>query len=355
MTTFLAGHKSYMPKEVARLASDLMKVPVSHVQPIGQGANSRVFRLSRPDGNYVLKFYFQHPEDPRDRLGTEFRSLSFLWDRGLRRIPRALQAWPQQACALYSLIEGVSPTAQLKNADIGQAVDFLKILKQLAGSGIDQGFPAASEAFFSGHDIINNLRIRLGRLQIIDSGQECQALHHYLQEDFLPLLGTVEEWSLEYLSQQGISWDKQLPDKYRTLSPSDFGFHNALRTSSGEVVFLDFEYFGWDDPVKTVSDFLWHPAMNLKEGFKQDFTVEATGLFSDDPGFQKRLKACFPLFGLKWCLIFLNEFVASDMQRRGFAQAPPKDKSVLLLNQLAKAKAFSDRIRRTYKEFPYDV
>ena len=34
----------------------------------------------------------------------------------------------------------------------------------------------------------------------------------------------------------------------RTLSPSDFGFHNALLRGGREWVFLDFEYFGWDDP-----------------------------------------------------------------------------------------------------------
>ena len=50
---------------------------------------------------------------------------------------------------------------------------------------------------------------------------------------------------------QGVSWEQELLEQYRTLSPSDFGFHNALRTPAGTMVFLDFEYFGWDDPAKT--------------------------------------------------------------------------------------------------------
>ena len=40
----------------------------------------------------------------------------------------------------------------------------------------------------------------------------------------------------------------------RALSPSDFGLHNALRGQDGQLRFVDFEYFGWDDPVKLVSD-----------------------------------------------------------------------------------------------------
>jgi hypothetical protein len=38
------------------------------------------------------------------------------------------------------------------------------------------------------------------------------------------------------------------------VSPSDFGFHNAIRTPSG-LVFFDFEFAGWDDPAKTLVDF----------------------------------------------------------------------------------------------------
>ena len=55
--------------------------------------------------------------------------------------------------------------------------------------------------------------------------------------------------------------EAELPVEQRTLSPSDFGFHNALRRPDGRVVFLDLEYFGWDDPAKMISDFLLHPAL----------------------------------------------------------------------------------------------
>ena len=49
----------------------------------------------------------------------------------------------------------------------------------------------------------------------------------------------------------------------QVLSPSDFGFHNAILKESGDLVFLDFEYFGRDDPVKLMADFIWHPGMKL--------------------------------------------------------------------------------------------
>ena len=300
-----------------------------------------------------MKFYFQHSQDPRDRLGTEFNSLSFLWEQGLRQIPQPLKAWPQQACALYARIEGVSFEGQAGDPDIEQAVDFLKKLKSLTGSVASQGLAVASEAFFSAQDITTSLRARLNRFSFNDEGGEYLALREYVQKEFLPLLDNVEAWSKEYLTQQGISWEQGLLKQYRTLSPSDFGFHNALRTSSGKVVFLDFEYFGWDDPVKMVSDFLWHPAMSLTENLKRSFTDQMAGVFDDDPQFQSRLKALFPIFGLKWCLIFLNEFVAADMQRRVFARLESQDKTVIRLKQLARARALSQHIKNSYEEFPY--
>ena len=39
----------------------------------------------------------------------------------------------------------------------------------------------------------------------------------------------------------------------RCVSPSDFGFHNAIVRGSGEICFIDFEYAGWDDSAQVFS------------------------------------------------------------------------------------------------------
>src|ERR1700680_1391707 len=44
----------------------------------------------------------------------------------------------------------------------------------------------------------------------------------------------------------GLAFDAELPQEWRSLVPSDFGFHNSLRRPDGSLAFLDFEYFGWD-------------------------------------------------------------------------------------------------------------
>ena len=60
---------------------------------------------------------------------------------------------------------------------------------------------------------------------------------------------------------------RSFPQRLRVLSPSDFGFHNALRRPDGTIVFVDFEYFGWDDPAKMMADAMLHPGNPAFTGY----------------------------------------------------------------------------------------
>ena len=100
------------------------------------------------------------------------------------------------------------------------------------------------------------------------------------------------------------------------MSPSDFGFHNCLRSDKGILNFIDFDYFGWDDPVKLTADFIWHPAMNLDSELKENWKAAMLNLFSNDPQFESRLNAAMPLYGLRWALIILNEFLPMFAEQR---------------------------------------
>ena len=96
----------------------------------------------------------------------------------------------------------------------------------------------------------------------------------------------------------GLDFDTVLPQEQRSLVPSDFGFHNALRRPDGTLAFFDFEYFGWDDPVKLTADVLLH--------------------------------------GLRWALIVLNEFLPDCWRRRVMAGAR-ESWAVAKQKQLARA------------------
>jgi len=340
-----------MPAELGRL----LRCPITGIERIGGGRNSQVYKASSQAGHFALKVYFRHPNDQRDRLATEFGSFTYLWDNGFREIPQPLVSDPKLGWAIYQFIEGdkLAP-GQAGEAQVGAAADFLARLKDLSLQPASRNLGAASEAFFAPELILNNLRQRLARLDEADrSSLNGQALRAFLQNEFKPLLARLAPWCESRLQSAGMRFDRELDWELRTLSPSDFGFHNALRRPDGQIIFLDFEYFGWDDPAKMISDFLLHPAMDLSAGSKKTFAASLFSRFSDWPNLRARVESVYPLFGLKWCMIMLNEFLPDQMLRRQFAAAVPADRAALQRQQLDKARRMLDRIGQEYRDFPY--
>jgi thiamine kinase-like enzyme len=286
----------------------LLDRPVGTMEWIGGGGNSRIYKL---DGPVAGKVYFQ-----QKRLDIEFAALQFMWKSGIRCVPQPIAA--DEKIAIYEFIEGSKPVPT--EADIDAAADFLFRLKGLTGD-----FPPAAEACFSVREIIANIESRFARL----AGTPVVA-------EFQPLLDRVRQ-------------TLDSPTEERMLSPSDFGFHNALRRPDGSLVFLDFEYFGWDDPAKLVCDFLLHPAMDLSDELKRRFYRR----FVTNKNLAKRVETVYPLFGLKWITIMLNEFLPEDLQRRGFAAGQALDRAAAQARQLEKARRMLARIEREYESFPY--
>ena len=334
-----------------RVAARLLGADVESVEPMGGGRNSRVYRVAGPDrSRYALKAYFRHESETRDRLKAEFEGLGFLWRQGVRCIPQPLAADPQDGYALYTYVEGQKvPTDRLAASDIDAAVRFLARLKELAGAAGSEPLARASEACFSGNELMANLQMRLDRLtRLPDDAAGRPMLREFLDDELMPALDRITSWSRGHLP-----WDCELPREQRTLSPSDFGFHNALRLESGEWVFLDFEYFGWDDPAKTISDFLLHPGMELAFERRRRFADGLRSVLGDDGRLADRVKHLFPLFGLKWCLILLNEFLPADRLRRQFAASLGADRVAVLAGQLAKSRRMLQQVFSEYEHNPW--
>jgi hypothetical protein len=85
------------------------------------------------------------------------------------------------------------------------------------------------------------------------------------------------------------------------------------------LAFLDFEYFGWDDPVKLTADVLLHPGTTLEPVLRSRFRAGAESVYGGDSSFRPRLGVFFPLIGLRWVLILLNEFRPEYWRRRQLA------------------------------------
>jgi hypothetical protein len=332
--------------------SDMLESEVVSLERIGGGKNSQVYHLisktSAVEYHFAVKRYFQHPSDPRNRLQVEFSSLKFIWENGQRCIPQPVMADYANECAIYEFIDGESlSAAEIGEDEIDQAVQFLSALQDLRNKPGCEYLPPASEACFSVREILDNIEHRLSRLDGVGHETPLNVeMHTFLDEKLRPFLFEARQRARYGFARLGKTLDSELSPAQRILSPSDFGFHNALRRQAGQLVFIDFEYFGWDDPVKTIADFLLHPhpIMDLPALLKDRFTKSFIDSLSPGEDLLERLKLIYPLFGIKWCIILLNEYLAADYQRRSFASCEPPKQSEILILQLEKAIHFYDRL-----------
>lgn len=334
-------HSSFMPLGHHGTPEDLsspvlvqfLGSPPEELVFLGGGGNSRVYRVKTPRGETLaLKAYFRDTQDSRDRLGVEFGALGFLWKAGVQSIPRPLRADFQAGLGLMEYLEGVriyTPTLE----DVDSICRFLIQIHNLTcHPGADE-LPPASEAHFSLASITDHVQ---GRLDLLRGVQpqilKSSGLGRFLEKDLLPAWEVLQEEARRM-------WDfeRELKPQERTLSPSDVGFHNVLRREGGDLAFLDFEYFGWDDPAKLLVDFLLHPGMELGVGLRERYAQNLLGGFAL-PGLGRRARLAYPLFGIKWCAILLNEFLPSHLTRRRFAATGPLNTAERQAIQLEKCR-----------------
>jgi hypothetical protein len=297
------------------LAGDLLGAPIDAIEPVRRGRNSRVFRVAAGGRLYALKRYPASGTDTHDRLGSEVDALRLMQRLGVANVARIVAADPARHAALLTWLDGVPVTA-VADVDIDAAADFLRVVHAIRRDPVGRTFArGAAEACLSGREAETQIRRRLDALRAqVDSEPP---LARFLQGSFAPALEALAARAAHDMAAAGLDFATPLPQERRTLAPSDFGFHNALRRADGTLAFVDFEYFGWDDPVKLTADVLHHPGTPLSAPHAARFRAAALAIHGhDDPGFPARLAALEPLFGLRWTLILLNEFLPERWRMR---------------------------------------
>ncbi len=235
-----------MPSSPIEIAERLCGQEVVAATLCAGGANNRVYQIRTPAGVFAMKSYGSLELDDRDRLGHEFDGVRFLKSFGIgKALPDALAVDRGERSALYEWIEG-TPALEHDPADI---VAILELMAAMHAARLASGaaaLPEATERVLRPADLEGQISRRLERLAVVASAEPDLAA--FLAEEVQPEL---DRRAAHY--RRGAFGT--LSEADRTLSPSDFGFHNALRRPDGTLCFLDFEYFGWDDPVKLVVGF----------------------------------------------------------------------------------------------------
>jgi hypothetical protein len=308
------------------------------VEPANGGGNNRVFVVHGREGKYLAKIYYSHPSDTRNRLTAEYAFLTYAQDIGLRCVPRPISCDPEKNLGLYEFVEG----EKLRGPELGvdhvqQAARFFLELNTSPKRQLANALPMASEACFSVEQHFSVVDRRIDRLRgfSIQSDLDRQAL------SFINELTNVWQRVKAQIEQKTESAGTSglLDCTNRCVSPSDFGFHNALVLDSGEVCFIDFEYAGWDDPAKAIGDFFCQPAVPVPFNYFESFLKEALSYTEKGEELGERTRMLLPVFQTKWCCIMLNEFLPDAARRRRFAN-PVADPELSKWVQLEKAQQF---------------
>lgn len=281
------------------------------------GGNNRVFAAVTATGRFLLKAYFHHPNDPRNRLKNDYTFTRFAWDHGVRAVPQPLGMDEANRLALYEFVDGRRLAADEVNAArLDEALAFFLALNRHRDAA--GGLGHASEACFSIREHCAVVARRVDRLRGIGGTDETdRAARGLVDTELLPRWGRVEA---SIFSALGAEMTRELPAAERCVSPSDFGFHNALLEADGRLRFLDFEYAGWDDPAKMACDFFCQVALPAPaDRFGSFVSAVAAGLAAP-ASFARRAHLLLPLYRVKWCCIVLNDFLPVDGARRQFAR-----------------------------------
>lgn len=339
---------SPIPDAHLDVVGSFLGTSVFNALPISEGANNQVYKIETASERFILKYYPDSPGDHRDRFKAETTALNFMNTAKLTCVPNLAGCDNNHRLAIMNFVNG-DPIKAVTNDHIQAAVNFTLSLHKARKGNNAQRIEAASEACLSPVDVIKQIISRRNRLE--ETMTEHPGLRLFLEQKFDNAFQNFQQDAARQLEASGINLKTILTDDQLTLSPSDFGFHNALDIN-GDVIFLDFEYFGWDDPVRLVSDFLLHPGHQLSDTQKQQF-VRATSLhFAEyDKSFLPRLLALYPLVGLRWCMILLNEFLPERLVRRR-AAGNQDDTTIIHTRQLKKSESLLTMLNKTKRVLP---
>ncbi len=323
------------------------------ISAIGGGGNSRVWKVAVTSGKkYFVKEYYRLCEDWQKRMDSEFEAFSLLREHGIYCVPEPLSKDFESGTAAYSFESGQKvKVVDISPAALDHFIAFSESLFNISKKKVLRDFKVA-KAHCLKHDSLEvQLERRIGVLNKLESDEDCLVaeMNNFMKSEFVPLYQEIVLWRRDELKKVGVE-GYSLKQGEWTLSPSDFGLHNALMQDDGSFIFLDFEYFGRDDPAKMVCDFMLHPAMNLSseylsrvyDGFDKVFGCE---------GYRVRLRTLLPLVGLKWCTIFLNEFLPHGMARRVHAAGKNIDSQIVKRRQLDKSLKQFQFIKDGYEDY----
>jgi len=299
-----------LPEFAIHWATELGASP-SRLEELRGGINNRVYLCSAAHQQWVIKGYPATEQGQRDRMKAEVQFLRLANEVAPHLTPKLVYTDSDHRCVVLEYIkgetfeEGIPPHKD----EIATAVRFVQLLNQdsqLAREFIEMD---ASEGFLSLREHIANVNQRIEAMSCdhISSLEKPMAITLMNQLDVE--LEQVQVKTNRLIDSGAIS--DILDSSMRCVSPSDFGFHNAVLTSEG-VRFIDFEFAGWDDPAKMTIDFMLQPRVPV---WGQGSLLSEAWDSDVEHSIKSRCQNLGPILRLKWACIILSVLCPARLNR----------------------------------------
>lgn len=265
--------------------------------------NNILYEIILPSGIKLLKKYSKIHAQNWPRGEREYNSLKYLWGKGFREIPQPFEFYPEDNIGIYSFEEGnVLNEENAGEKEIIALSDFIGKIHSLDASK----FPPASTPALSPDDFAKNVEVRIKNIREQCNPENLDAdIKEFVFDEVLPKAEKlIEDFRVKFKEDE---LKKELHLEEQRLNFGDFGVHNVLVDKNGNYKFLDFEYFGRDDPAREILGFLHHDkhakiSKELKKLFVDNYLKKTK--VSDK--FLERMKAADPLKGINFVLVYLN-------------------------------------------------
>jgi len=324
------------PAVRALLARAGVQVGAVDIAAVPGGRNNRIYKIRSGADQFALKCYHRDPADPRDRFTAETKFLEVVSGAGVTDSPQLLASDAHGGLALLEWIDG-TPVAQVTPSLVDAALAFIERInapriRRIALRRLNAA--SQSAATISEHSV--------GLIQRVAALRDRWSCPPDWREPAALALDRLERCLQAGLGTLDPAPQHPLTGAERVVSPSDFGFHNAIDRGDS-VAFIDFEYAGWDDPAKLVCDFFLQPRVPVAWTLLRGFTAGiADACRLEHEWLAHRVASLMPICRLLWACIALNVLDPVHLRRR-IAATSPGDTGDLFSVQLALANSFMDQ------------
>jgi len=333
-------------EELGDAACELAGLPVVNVRWLGKHRNSGISKISFANGKAAaLKIYAD--DRTEERLCAEYQAVKLIRGLGNKSVPRPLGRNASLGVGLYEWISGI-PRLEVDEQTVEKVLRFLCFLEESNVRSKFCKFSDASAAVFSGQQLVDQIKKRIAEFQ---NDNVPSIIRDFVGVCILPAFRVTRVHAEESWAET--SFAEELHPHQRVLSPSDLGAHNWLHSENGDIYFLDFEYFGWDDPAKLICDFLLHPGMEL-DNRAREMWIEGVRLLYGQSVI-RRAAAMYGLIGVAWSLIVLNQFKKPSACSSKVKADDVGAQDGILDMQLTKARRILDEVSSSPAPFWYLV